>query len=516
MNLKQISTIYDKNGIDLRDKINYTDIKTLQYLSLAQNLLTIFQLNSAVSADYLRKFFKPLVLQFIEDMINNKLTEEEVIMRLSDITTMIRPACQKSGVPERYLKRLQGKYCEHLIPKSNYFHSFIIKNTEKTQFELLYQEQIMGLIKDIFEVSYGIADQYRRYLEKNDEKKLNELKQIFWNKYKKIASKQDCADFWQYLLDAGGYLFNLSHAVSYSYNTYQTAFCKVYPQVALANALNIYSDKSDKVQAFLKEAVKIGINVKLPKINNSYLLNKGDIDKNTIFLSTKSVKGIGDIASNQISKNNNFTSLEHFANYCYETKGIHKGIIEILIKIDYFSDFIDMNQEQIWNWFNNYHYKTQESRDKKFIKKYNKAIYKPKKDEVIIEENENTAIVEISTKAFDLSEFKQKFKRKNMNIYFNEITYLGYPLIDLNQVYNLSLNDDERIIIVDECITRKGGKTGNYLFTLLKDIEGNTYFYSGKHLHLSSGSVLKISFNESIKGLNLLSFEQIDYIDMNK
>lgn len=553
-----MQTIYDKNGIDLRDKINYTDFKTICYLSQGKNLLTVFQLNSNLSGKYLRDFFKPIrdkivkgyqnwlvdhsgflldyedlfeelesneilqdddIIQSVNNYIKESeiVTPEEIISRLSDITTMIRPACQKSGVPERYLKRLQGKDCEHLIPEENYFHKFIINNTKHTQFELLYQEQIMGLIKDIFNISFGISDQYRRYLEKNDEIKLKDLKQIFWNYYKDKAPLEDCKTFWKYLLDAGGYLFNKSHAVSYSVNTFETAFIKANaPSIALSTAMNIYSDKSDKIQAYLKEAIHIGIKIKLPKINNCFELTQANHNLSTIFLSCRSIKGIGDNVANKLAKRNDFKSLDDFATFCYNTKGIHKGIVEILIKIDFFSDFTDLSQKEIWNFFDNFYIKTYSNEEKKYIKKYKMNVYKPKKGEKIISEDEFMAVVETSVKSFDMSAWEQTYRRDELNIYFNEIKYLTFPIKTLESIYNLYLEDNEKIIIVQECVNRTGGKDGKFKFTFVKDNEGNSYFYSSKHISIGTGTVLKIKYNEGNRGFQLESFEIIDYLNMEK
>jgi hypothetical protein len=66
-----MQTIYDKNEIDLRDKINYTDFKTIQYLSIGKNLLTIFQLNSNLSGKYLRDFFKPIKDKVIDGFLQS-------------------------------------------------------------------------------------------------------------------------------------------------------------------------------------------------------------------------------------------------------------------------------------------------------------------------------------------------------------------------------------------------------------------------------------------------------------
>jgi len=540
-----MQTIYNEHGIDLRDLINYTDFKTICYLSQGRNLLTVFQLNSSLSGKYLRDFFTPIKDKIIDgflqslsnnyddydidlidhweniihdDYINDEnliekinefikesgiVTPEEVILRLSDITTMIRPACQKSGVPERYLKRLQGKDCDHLIPESNYFHNFIIDNTKNTQFELLYQEQIMGLIKDIFNVSFGISDQFRRYLEKNDEIKLKDLKQIFWNYYKDKAPLEDCKSFWKYLLDAGGYLFNKSHAVSYSVNTFETAFIKANaPSIALSIAMNIYSDKSDKIQAYLKEAIHLGIKIKLPKINNCFDLTQANHKESTIFLSCKSIKGIGENVARQLSKRNNFKNLDDFATFCYNTKGVHKGIVEILIKIDFFSDFSDLSQKELWNYFDNFQIKTYSNEEKKYIKKYKMNVYKPKKGEVIISEDDLIAFVETSAKAFDMSAWEQTYRRDELNIYFNEIKYLTFPVKTLESIYDLNLDDSERIIIVQECTNRTGGKDGKFKFTFLKDNEGTSYFYSSKHINIGAGTVLRIKYKEL--GMNII------------
>ncbi len=519
----QLTSIYvykDGKKYDLRDLIDYTDKRTIKFLSKTNFLETIFQLNSDVSRHYLHQIFSEL-------LDKKSLTRTEVIMRLSDITTMIRPAAQLAKAPERYEKRLKGKKVESPINQASPFYPIIEEITLKTQLELLYQEQIMRLLEKIFNISAGKADTMRRSFEKNDSKKLEVLKNEFWLLWRNKATVEQCKEFWNYLLSVSGYLFNLSHAVSYSYNTYQTAYIKCTPELSLAICMDIYSDKLPKVKTYLREATEIGIKVKLPRFNQCYDKPTADLKSHTIFLANSGMKGIGIAASNRLSKRNDFTTVDEFLSYMHKNK-VNKAVISILIKIGFFDDVMEQfNNEgeflndyhKVWSYIDNFFTKRQEIREKKLIKKYGKFIYKPKKDEIMFQEDGvgNTCIVEVIEKVWDLGEYNQVYKSLKWENFFNQLAILGYPLIDIETMYNRDLDENEKIILIESVKNQtKTTSRGEYKFSLVRDISGNSYFFGNKFFPLSSGFVAQITISKSSRGTKIESFRELAFIETIK
>lgn len=506
--------------IDLRDFIDYTDKKTINLLSSANYLLGVFQLSSKVSMTYLKQMFA--ILQN-----DNDLSEFKVIQRLSDITTMIRPSCQESNAPIRYKDRLLGKEVETPIASKSIFFPIVSSVTQKTLLELIYQEQIMELLEKIFDVSAGKADTMRRAFEKKDSKKLNEFKKLFWDIWKNKATKEECKEFWEYLLSVSGYLFNLSHAVSYSYNTFQTAYIKTYPAYLLSIIMNHFSTDPVKMKQCLAEAIHRNINVHIPKFNNCYTQVTASEDQQDIYLSLNMLKGIGETVAKKISKKNDFKTLDDFLHYCSKN-GINKTAIMTLIKIGFFDDIFAQEQlkdskeanympirAMICNYINEF--KTFEDREepKKYIKKYSSWIYKEKKGEEIIQDKEMSVTVRTYKKVWDLDEYIVKNKNSIINDFLTQLELLSVPILSLDNIYKEhyleEVDEDviQKIILIESV---RNANKGNYVYSIITDIEGQTYFLSSKHLSYDKGFVLRIIYKEGDRGNKLINYTQIDYI----
>ena len=504
-----IYAIVNGKVTDLRKIISYNDPKTFEYLANANYMEGIFQLKSGVSVGFLRKMFKHLLLE--KDL--KDITEFDIITRLSDITTLIRPACIDAGADKRYWDRMCGKNVAPAISLNSPFYNEFYKVTSITQLELLYQEQIMRLLEFAFNISAGNADNYRRAFEKNDTAKLDKYKKEFWNLWKDRTTVEYCKEFWKFLLDASGYLFNLSHAVAYSMQTYITAYIKVHEALMIAVSMNVHSTDLPKVKMFLSEAFKLKIEVNLPKMNDCYkectAVINGSSLTDKIFLSPNSIKGIGKSISNRLSSENSFESIESFLHYASKMK-MNKAVMSILIKTNFFSEF-NKNKEEVWNQVNNFMFRVQENREMKFIKKYNRFIYKPKKGEELINVNEieNVAIVEVRTSVWNLGEYSSNYRNEKWEQFYTERALLGYPLIDVADMYNIDLEENQKIIIVES--VRVGSK-GDYKYSIITDTYQQTYFIGGKHITFDAGFVLLADIKETAKGVTMLSWKNIDYV----
>lgn len=527
----------NNKNVDLRTLIKYNCDKTIKYLAEGKYLTGIFQLNKQTSANMLKTIFAHLLLEKdIKDIV-----ETDVINRLSDITTLIRPACIQAGADKRYYDRLCGKDVPTIIEKQSPFYQSFYEITHKTQLELLYQEQIMKIISFIFGVSDGKADNYRRAFEKGDSKKLDEYKKEFWGiwsqKLKESYDKKQiayyCGQFWNYLLLVSGYLFNLSHAVAYSYQTYITAYIKVTTALMIAITINRHSTDKDKITQLLSEAFKLNIKINLPKINQVYNEATPILgENNEVYLSCESIKGIGKSVSNKISSKNNFKSIDEFLKFASEIK-LNKAVMSLLVKIGFFSPFNNDKQE-VWKIIDNYCDIVREEREMKLIKKYNRYIYKPKKGETIVKEDvvNAKAIVEVSEKKWDMGIYENKFTKDFWNEYFLQKELIGFPLISIASLYSnyeveplieneleqylresgkkLSSDTVYRDIIIVNNI--RYGEKGNFKWSILTDSQDNRYFISQKHVMLNENDILYIHYITSSKGNNLIDYQAIDRI----
>ena len=159
-------------------------------------------------------------------------------------------------------------------------------------------------------------------------------------------SEEDIVAFIKVIEDASSYLFSLNHSQPYSYEGYVSGWLRThYPLEFLTTALNINKDKEEKTKALTAYAKKCGITFQSPKFRYSragYFCNK---DTNTIYKGIGSIKFMNENVANELyemadMKFNNFIGV---LTYLKEDTSINSRQLDILIKIDYFAEFGDIN-----------------------------------------------------------------------------------------------------------------------------------------------------------------------------
>lgn len=449
---------YKKYTVKIKDadEIPLNDLKTIKFLARGKNMLGIFQLSTFSTCQYLMEVMPILIRKYEE---TGFLRSDEVIKQISDITTIIRPSARNSGATERYLARLRGEIVRSPI-EGNYFFDMWKKHTSKTQHELLYQEHLMLLLDELLQLNnLGLSDVYRRIFEKGKIEKFAPLKQRFWDLYKTKTSVEQCKQFWQFLILNSGYSFNLSHAVSYSILSFQTAFLKVHcTKYYIAVCINdCKSDqkmkKEQKIERFVQDAQDFGIKVFPPRINNSYPVTTADKKEDNIYLSAHILKGLGENISKYLAEKNDFKSIEEFLTwsndiYTYskdETgkekrhKIFNKTVYEVLTRMRFFDQF-NLDRNEVAKVINNFTVSSEpEYREKEFKKtfngdkKFNNYAYKLKKHEVLYQDYEKVCQVIIRKPLLaDPIEV-------NMSNFKAEMKYLAFPLSDF------MLNYDKKI-----------------------------------------------------------------------
>jgi DNA polymerase III alpha subunit len=501
--------IKDESGnlVDLRDVyIDYECSKTLNFLASGEFNSQLFQTNSSQSAQYLRKFIKPL--------LNEKRDEVLIISRLSDITTMIRPACQHSGAVDRYYDRMIGKNTPLVIDETTEFARIIKQHCSNTYYEILYQEQIMNILKDLLDISYGKADSVRRLFEKN--KNLDEVKKTYYHKWKHNHTVEQLKEFWEYLVSVSGYLFNLSHAVLYSYSTYQTAFFMANFEdkkslFYLTSIINNYTENSDKISSVFSECNDLNIKVSLPVFNHNFTKAKAITISNTIMLPLHSIAGIGKTIASTLNSQE-FTDLKSFIVYCRNHK-INKTTLRILIEIDYFKQF--GSKQEVKDYISSLKNEEFETREKVFIKKYKKLVVKLKKGEILNKETDTHYEVKTETVLYELDDFKIYDEDPILNQIIVQLKYFKNIFTDLRLlVPDLSENDEIILFKGDKlkkCTSKKG-----YKFTIIEDYKEDSLLVGNIHLTVPFDNNYYIHIAREVKysdkGKSCNNFSGIQYM----
>lgn len=325
--------------------------------SIRDDTTMIFQWESESASHYLRRLLSDETIEKIR-AINPDFTYMDL---LSIGNGAIRPA--------------GASYREQLAtgtPRDN-GHPALNEFLASTIGFLVFQEQVIQFLHQFCGYSMGQADIVRRHFAKKTgtEEDIPMIKAGFNKTMKEKYSISDeeadelIVNFIQVIEDASSYLFSLNHSDPYSWIGYICGYLRYhYPYEFITTALNIFEDKEDKTLKITEYAHKQGIKIESIKFRYSqseYAFNK---ETKTIYKGMNSIKYL----NKKISKELYNLGKEQFADFYDLLKSLkHTSVnsrqLEILIKLDFFSEFGNPNQllAQVEN-FNNYYGRKQLSK----------------------------------------------------------------------------------------------------------------------------------------------------------
>lgn len=205
---------------------------------------------------------------------------------------------------------------------------------------IVYQEQIMEILRTMGNYSYAHADVVRRAISKKKVEVMESEGKIFIEESIKNGYSKECAEeVFRFIEKFASFGFNKSHSVAYALLAYEMAYLKVnYKCEFYASLLNTNIGGEEKTKDYITEAKGNDIKIIKPSINKSSYLY--ECENNTILLPFRSIKGISSQVTDGIIKereNGEFKSFNDFLARCYK-KIVNQNIVEILIKAGVFDD----------------------------------------------------------------------------------------------------------------------------------------------------------------------------------
>lgn len=295
-NLKLVQEI--KNDLKLNDwDINVNNDKfvtdELSYNLLSKaNTNAVFQVESNGMKDLLLRL-KPHDLE-----------------ELSAVIALYRP--DSMGALEEFIQ------CKHDSSLVTYVHDDMIPILGNTFGCLIYQEQLLDVVRKFGGRTYGGADQFRKGIGKKDEQLVREESDKLYNEiietgYGEHLAKVISDD----MREKGGYLFNKSHSFSYAVLCLQTAYLKAHYPVYFYKALfNLRKDNMGRLNKYITDAIENGVEVLPPNINNSEM--DFTVYNGKVLFGLTSISGLGESVIKPIiderEKNGKFKSLDDFIN----------------------------------------------------------------------------------------------------------------------------------------------------------------------------------------------------------
>lgn len=244
----------------------------------------VFQLESPGMTGFMKKLrpdniediiagislYRPGPMEFIDDYINGKRNSTEI------------------------------EYdCEELKP--------ILKSTYGC---IVYQEQVMQIVRELAGYSYGQSDLLRRAMSKKKDSVMRQERQnfVYGDEAKGIpgcvakgVSEQVANKIYDKMIDFAKYAFNRSHAAAYAFITYQTAYLKYYyPKEYMAALLTSVMSNTGKVSEYILSSKNMGIAILPPDVNEG----EGNFTavKEGIRYGMSAIKGLGENVTEAIVK----------------------------------------------------------------------------------------------------------------------------------------------------------------------------------------------------------------------
>jgi DNA polymerase-3 subunit alpha len=200
---------------------------------------------------------------------------------------------------------------------------------------IVYQDQVLQVVRKLAGYSLGQADVLRRAMGKKEKEVMAlEGPKFITSVVDAGYSQQTGEKVWELLQPFAGYAFNKAHAYCYALLAYQTAYLKAnYPVEWFAAVLSTIAADTEKVVGVVGESRRLGIGVLPPSVNASLL--DFSVEDNSIRFGLSAVKNVGEGAIEQLvnerEANGDYQSLEEFCRR-QDLHTVNKRVIESLIK----------------------------------------------------------------------------------------------------------------------------------------------------------------------------------------
>ncbi len=409
-------------GIKLdMNNIDYNDKAVLDYIGTGKTD-GIFQLESGG----MKGFMKELKPRNLEDIIAG--------------ISLYRP-----GPMDFIPKYLEGKNNSESI---TYDCPQLEKILKPTYGCIVYQEQVMQIVRELAGYTLGRSDLVRRAMSKKKASVMEKEQHnfVYGNEEEGVKgciangiSEEIAVKIYNDMMDFAKYAFNKSHAAAYAVVSYQTAYLKYYyPVEFMAALMTSVIDNTAKVSEYIMASRNLGIRILPPDINEGE--SGFSVSENAIRYGLSALKSVGhtviDIVVREREANGKFKNLTDFATRL-SGREVNKRTVESFIKAGAF-DSLEGNRRQLMQVYNSV--LDQVNEDKK------KSITGQMSLFDLVPEEEKSAY-EISLP--NVEEYSREellaFEKEVLGIYVS-----GHPLEEYEEKWSKNITAQTRDFVPDE------------------------------------------------------------------
>ena len=298
------------------DQIDYNDKAVLDSIGSGKDD-GVFQLESSG----MKSFMKELKPESLEDIIAG--------------ISLYRP-----GPMDFIPKYLKGKNDRNSITYDCPQLEHILGPTHGC---IVYQEQVMQIVRDLAGYTMGRSDLVRRAMSKKKTYVMEKERQnfVYGNTEEGVTGciangvdEKTANQIYDEMIDFAKYAFNKSHAAAYAVVSYQTAFLKYYyPQEFMAALLTSVMDNVSKVSEYILSCRQMGISILPPDINEGE--SGFSVSGKSIRYGLSAIKSVGKSVVEQIVTeritNGLYHDMEDFIDRM-SNKEVNKRTLENFIK----------------------------------------------------------------------------------------------------------------------------------------------------------------------------------------
>ena len=354
----QISTQYIMTTLEELGLLKM-DFLGLRTLTVIQDTINLVKQNRGIDVEFDKDMSDPKVYKLWQEGNTSGIFQFES-QGMTNFMKELKPDCledliagvslYRPGPMDQIPRYIRGKQ----NPGHNeYTHPSLEPILNVTYGCMVYQEQVMQIVRDLAGYSLGRADLVRRAMGKKKLDVMAKEREVFINGQvdengniivpgcvRNGIDAESANKIFDEMSEFAKYAFNKSHAACYAVVAYRTAYLKAYyPAEFMAAMLNSFLGNLDKIPIYINECKKSNIAILKPDINKSY--TKFTATDNSVRFGLGSIKNVGLAAVDAIVKEREnggeFKDFTDFAERIYG-EAVNKKCIESLIRAGAFDN----------------------------------------------------------------------------------------------------------------------------------------------------------------------------------
>ena len=362
----QISTQYIMTTLEKLGLLKM-DFLGLRTLTVIKDTIDLVKQNRGIDVEFDKDMADPKVYKLWQEGKTCGIFQFES-QGMTNFMKELKPDCledliagvslYRPGPMDQIPRYIKGK----LHPGHNeYTHPSLEPILNVTYGCMVYQEQVMQIVRDLAGYSLGRADLVRRAMGKKKLDVMAKEREIFINGQvdengniivpgcvRNGIDKESANKIFDEMAEFAKYAFNKSHAACYAVVAYRTAYLKAYyPAEFMAATLNSFLGNLDKIPQYIDECKLLGIEILKPDINKSspkFTVENIDGGQKIgkIRFGLGSIKNVGLVPiANIIKERNENGKFKGFTDFCERIaeEAVNKKCVESLIKAGAFQEF---------------------------------------------------------------------------------------------------------------------------------------------------------------------------------